>query len=210
MSTGEGAQQFQLTRRRGDGETRRDDNPLPSAPVPSGDQRRRVVVGAVRAVAEDGGCVAVHARLAGQHHCAALLAFGEQGFGRDAMHRAVGDSRCRAVAQQFVDEEGGLAGGVFGRCVARFGREGVLLKPVEELGAVGGDDLRLGEMDVGIDEAGQDELVAVVVDHDVRRAMVLDSRRVVDGGDPAIIDDDDCRAGDSRRPRGRRPRQVGG
>ena len=48
--------------------------------------------------------------------------------------------------------------------------EGVILKPVEELGAVGANHLSLRIVDVGVDEAGGDETAGVVVDDCARRS----------------------------------------
>ena len=47
--------------------------------------------------------------------------------------------------------------------------EGVVVQPVEELRAVGADDLGLRIMDVGVDEAGHDEAARMIVDRRVVR-----------------------------------------
>lgn len=67
-----------------------------------------------------------------------------------------------ARLQEPVEEEGVDVAGVL--AVGRFrpGREDVLLEPFEQLLAVGGDAVDPARVDVGVDEAGNDQLSAVV------------------------------------------------
>ena len=65
--------------------------------------------------------------------------------------------------------------------------EGIGVEPVEQLRPPAGDDLHLREMDMGVDEARQDQMRAVV---DFRQAWVAQGGIVADGGDLAGINDD--------------------
>jgi hypothetical protein len=67
--------------------------------------------------------------------------------------------------------------------VARFGRKGMRRQPVEQLGAVAGDDVDLRAVHVRVDEAGQHEPAAVVVPF-----PALAGRFGLDAGDAAGID----------------------
>ena len=69
--------------------------------------------------------------------------------------------------------------------VAHLGREGVGVQPVEQLGAVAGDDVQLRAVDVGVDEAGQDQAAGVLV------ALPVVAGRLVAGlraDDAAVLD----------------------
>ena len=85
-----------------------------------------------------------------------LMRLGEEGFGRLLVHRAIGGDRRRAVADHLVEEQPRDAAAVLGVAELRLFREGVVVQPVEQFGAVGGDDLHLREMHMRVDEAGQD------------------------------------------------------
>ena len=55
-------------------------------------------------------------------------------------------------------------------------RRRCIFEPVEQLRAVGADDARLRIMDVGVDQAGQDQLAGMVVDRRVLSARWRESR----------------------------------
>ena len=60
-------------------------------------------------------------------------------------------------------------------------REGVVVQPFEQFGAVGGDHLHLREMDMRVDEARQEQVRPVVDDlarlAGLRRHLAIGSRR---------------------------------
>ena len=162
---------------------------LPAAPMPAGDEILAVAVAAFRRIGQDGRGVAVHHHLAGDQPGAARLGLREQGVDRLRVNRAVDHRGRRAVAQQLVHEEGGIGGGV-----GRVGEfllldEGVFFQPVQQLRPVGGDDLGLREMDVGVDEARQHQPAAMVVDRDAVRHLAAQRGPVPHRGDAAIDPD---------------------
>ena len=95
--------------------------------------------------------------------------FGEQGLDRFGMHRPVDHGGGSAVAGELVEEEARDGGAVGGIGEALLLDEGVGVQPVEQLRAIGGDHLGLGQMDVGVDQARQDQAVGVVLDRRGRR-----------------------------------------
>ena len=66
-----------------------------------------------------------------------------------------------------------------------FGK-GVVVQPVEQFGAIGGDDLHLREMHMGVDEAGQEEMRPVVDHLDAVAGLRRDLGIGADGGDLAV------------------------
>src|SRR5690606_7562745 len=85
--------------------------------------------------------------------------------------------------------EVGDLGGVCGVGEAALGGEGVFLQPFEQLLAVAGDDVGLWVMDVGVDEAGQDQLAAVVGDGCARGQLGQQRGRRAAFGDVAVAHD---------------------
>ena len=162
------ARRLELRLGRGDGEARRHRIELPPLAMPALDEGLGVGVGALCGVAERGRRAPVHQHLAGDHARVAAVGLGEEGLRRLRVHRAVDRRRGGAVARQLVQEEAGHRGGVRRLGEAQLLGEGVALQPVHELRAVGSDDLGLGKMDMGVDEARQDEAAGKVVD---RRAF---------------------------------------
>ena len=67
-----------------------------------------------------------------------------------------------AVAEQFVEEEGGDVVGMGAVGEGLFGREDMAFEPLHELLAVRGDALDLRIMDMGVDEAGDDQAVELL------------------------------------------------
>ena len=80
------------------------------------------------------------------------------------MHGREDECRGGAIAQQFVEKKVRHLAGMLRVGEALLGRKRVALEPFQQLLAVGGDDVGLRIMHVGVDEAGQKQL-AVVVDH---------------------------------------------
>ncbi len=92
----------------------------------------------------------------------------EERVGSLAVHGAEHAGGRRAAAQEFVKEErrGSLGVGALGELLLL--GKGVALEPVQQLGAVARDDIDLGEVRVDVDEAGDHQVPAPVVDDDVR------------------------------------------
>lgn len=82
--------------------------------VPALDQRAALGVAAGRGIAQRRRRVAVHQHFAGDHPQAALLRGLEECLGGYRMDRAEHQRGSGAVAQQFVEEQLGLGGGVAG------------------------------------------------------------------------------------------------
>ncbi|MCY1290582.1 hypothetical protein D9M70_397360 [compost metagenome] len=77
------------------------------------------------------------------------------------MHGAEHQRGGGAVAQQFLEEDAGDVGGMGLVGELLFGGEGIGVQPVQQLLAIGGDHAGLREVDMGIDEAGRDQGIAV-------------------------------------------------
>ena len=102
------------------------------------------------------------------------------------------ERRRRAVAQQLVEEElGHLARVTLVREGALRG-EGVVLQPLEQAAPVRGDDVGLDEVDVGVDEARQDQLARVVEHGQVARRVAQQRARVAELANIAAIDDQEA------------------
>ena len=89
------------------------------------------------------------------------------------MHAGEDHGRRRSVAQQFIEEEASHFTGMRRVAKALLGRKCVALQPLEQLLAVGSDDVRLRIMDVGIDEAWSNESAAAVDSHGIARQIVF-------------------------------------
>src|SRR5690606_40560275 len=121
-------------------------------------------------------------------HAACACSF-EQRVDRCYMHGGEGGGGGGAVTQQFVTEEVGDLGGVGRVGEAALGGEGVFLQPFEQLLAVAGDDVGLRVMDVGVDEAGQDQLAAVIGERRAGRQLRQQLGRRAAFGDVAVAHD---------------------
>ena len=67
--------------------------------------------------------------------------------------------------------------------------EGVVVQPVEQLRAIGGDHLRLRIVDVHIDQPGHDERARMIVERRVRRGAGKNVARLADRRDPPVLDE---------------------
>ena len=93
------------------------------------------------------------------------------------------DRRGGAVRQQRLDEQLRADPRALRIGEALLGRKGVRLEPVEQLFAVARDHVELRHVDVGVDEAGQDQPAGVVV------ALVARVGRIgLRADDPAGVD----------------------
>ena len=176
---------------RRDGKARGDGVALPAVAVPALDEIAAVGDRGRRRRQQARRTVAVHDRVAGDHALIALVGRGEQGFGRGRMRAAIRDRRGGAVAGELVEKERGVA-----RRMGWIGEfllldESVLLQPLQELRAVGGDHLGLRKMNVRVDEARHDQRVGVAVDGDAGRKLRQQRRGIADRFDPAVTHDDE-------------------
>ena len=89
------------------------------------------------------------------------------------------------MRQQRSGERLGLRTRVGRIGMARLGREGVALEPVEQLGAVRGDHVELHAVHVGVDQARRQQAAAVVLARPVG-AWRLRTRQHT--GDAAVVD----------------------
>ena len=186
----ERARRLELGVGRGDGEARRDDVEQPVPPVPALQKRPALGVAPLGRVEQARRRAPVHHHLAGRHPHPPPLRLGEEGVDQFRVDRAVDRGRRRPVAQELVEEEA--------RTFRRVGRvaelllldEGVLLQPVQQLRAVRGDDARLREVDVRVDQPRQDELVRVAVHRRPGREARQELRRVPDRLDHPVADQD--------------------
>ena len=106
------------------------------------------------------------------------------------MHGAVDHRGGGPAAQQLVEEELGHFARVRRVAELALGREGIGFEPRQQAGRGRGDHVGLRVMQVGVDEAGHDQLAAVVVHGRRRPAASAASVRVVAGGlDLAAVDD---------------------
>ena len=177
----------ELPGRAGAGESRRDGVEQPAAAVPFPDQRQRFVVSRLGRVEQRRRRVAVHQHLARGQAQADFLGFLEQGIDRLRMDRAVDAARRDPVAQVLAQEQPGDLARVCLVGEPEFGRERVLVQPVQKLRAMAGDHRRLRIVDVGVDEACRDECVfAVVEDLGTRRQQRCDEARRSEVDDVAV------------------------
>ena len=179
---------LQLLRRGGDGKARGDDVERAAPPVPFFQKRPAVVIGALGRVAQGGGGVAVHHGLAAQHAHAAPLRLLEIGLDGIGVAGAIGHRRGGAVGDQRVIEGAGDARTMGLVRKALFGRERVVVQPVQQLVRPGGDHLRLREMQMRVDEARQDQVRAVVGDGRPLRRLCGHSGEITRSGDQPVLD----------------------
>ena len=160
----EGACCFHLLRGRGDREARRDRVLDSRLAVPASDQRLRLVIAALRRIAQPVGRVAVHHHLAGDHPHAARLGGGEKRVDASRMDGGEGAGCRRPMREKQIEEHLRHARRMSAVGEAGFSRELVAVQPVEQLVAPARDDLDLGKMDMRIDEARYDEM-RTMIDH---------------------------------------------
>ena len=137
-------------------EARRDRVAEAAAAAPPGDQGLGVGAAGGDGVAQALG-PRVHQHLAGDDPHVALERGLEQGVDRAGVDGGEDERAGGAVAEQLVEEEGGDRVGVGAVGEGLFGREDMALEPLHELLAVRGDALDLRIMDVGVDEARDDQ-----------------------------------------------------
>src|SRR5262249_7739949 len=93
-----------------------------------------------------------------------------------------------AAGQEGVEESPGRLARVVAVAILRLLGEDPVLEPVQELIAVRAEDPDLGEMDVPVDEAGEDQPAFQVGDLDAR-VPSRDLREVPEVDDQAVLDD---------------------
>src|SRR5271165_6222457 len=160
----ESACRGQLFGGRGDRKSRRDRIKLTTALMPFRQKRFRLVVSALSGIAELGWSVTVHHHLPRDHTGAAPFAFIKKCFDRFAVYCAIYRGCRRSIAQQFVKEELRNSLRVFRVAKSLLLDERVFLQPFKKLGTVRTDDLRLREVNVGIDKSRQYKTVRVMID----------------------------------------------
>ena len=169
-------------------EARRQRVAQPRLAVPALDEIAAVPLGARHVIAQVVRAVAIHQDLAAHHAQVAPLSFLEEGVDRLLVHGRIDRRRGGAVPQQRVEEQLGDAPPMLRIGEGALRREGVVVEPVEQLPAIGGDHVDLRIMHMGIDEARQDQLAAVIVQRVLRGARFQDVRRGPNRGDAAIDD----------------------
>ena len=176
-----------------------------AAAVPARDQVLHLALGGGDVVDQVGRGVAVHQHLAGDDTHAARLGGGEERIDRGGVHGREDDRRGRAVGEQRVEEVRRCRVGVRDVGVARLGRKGVRRQPVEQLGPVAGDDVDLRTVDVGVDEAWQDQAAGMVV-----ALPVFAGRLGLHGDDPPRLGEQPVAGAKAHRRRvDVAPRRVG-
>ncbi|MEC5205237.1 hypothetical protein QF022_000193 [Vogesella perlucida] len=131
--------------------------------VPARGQRGAVGHALFGAVAQIVRGVAVHQHLATDQPHIAALGLGHQRVHRHRVHGGKDGRGGGAVRQQAVQHEGGGAPRQLRVAKRRFRRKGVVAQPVQQLAAKRADHPGLGVMQVAVDQAGQNQLAAMVV-----------------------------------------------
>jgi hypothetical protein len=132
--------------------------------MPALDQLTGVTLPGLRRVAQVFRAVAIHEDLAGDHAQLARGCYLEEFLDRAAVHGAENHRGRRAVAQQLVQVELRDAARVCRLRERGLGRVRVVLQPLEQRTAAGGDDVGLGIVDVRVDEARDEDVVTVADD----------------------------------------------
>ena len=166
---GQAPRGLQLGARGGQRKARRDGVVQPVATVPGLDQFARLTLALGSAVAQAVGTLNVHQCLACNHAQAALQGHLEERLDRTPVYGGEHLCRGRAVGQQLVEEKLRRRARIDGIGKALFGREGIALEPVEQITAAGTDDIGLRIVNVRIDEARQDESLAMLDDAQLPR-----------------------------------------
>ena len=152
----------QLRRAAGHRKARRHRISQPTDAMPASYQRAAIGLGLDHVVAQRLRRMPVHQHLAGdQAHASALRGL-EQRHGTGQVDGRKDHRRGAAMGQQGVEEQRrrGLRESRVG--VPGLGRKGVALKPVQQLGAPGGDHVELRAVDMGVDETRHQQLAAAV------------------------------------------------
>src|SRR6202043_1209288 len=105
------------------------------------------------------------------HAKAASLGGAEKRIDRFGVHGAEDHGGGRTVAGQLIEKELRDFRSVLRIAEAAFLDKRVVLQPVEQLAAACANDIRLRVVDVIVDESGQQEVVAMIVEHGSRRQL---------------------------------------
>ena len=178
---------FQLRRRRGDGETRRDGIAEAAPSVPFRQKRLAFIIAALWIVGQTGRRIAVHHDFAGDHAGVSALGLREKGLGRFGSYGAIDHRGRGAMPSQFIEKEAGDRGGVRGVRELLLLDESVFLQPLQKLRAVGGDDPGLRVMDMRVDESGQNQPTPIIVDDGVGRRVGEHVGSIADRDDPPSL-----------------------
>ena len=138
-------------------------------PMPLVDQLQAVLISGFHVVSETIRAVLVHQDLARYEAHVKARRLVEYCVHRLWMNGRKYQCRCSAVSQQLIDEEVGDLRRVFSVRELLLGRIRVFVQPVEQLCAVGRNNIDLREMHVAIDQAGNDQLVTML--HDIGTAV---------------------------------------
>ena len=157
--------------------------------MPALDQCLAVGVTRLRVVAQVLRAVAVHQNLARDQPHAFRVGGLENSVSRVRVHGAEYERRCRTVREQLVDEHAGDFTRVVRIGEFCFGRKGVPVEPVEQLRAIGADDIELRKMHMAVDKSGNDELASVVDDWRIGRQLTQQFRRIAGVDDVPLVDD---------------------
>ena len=174
----------------GDGEARTDGIFQPSLAMPSGDQCGRIVISGLRRVEQPVGRVAIHQRLAGGERHVAAGGLLEKAIECHRVNGRKGKAGGNAVTQQFVEKC--LCSGFRNSALAvtLLLDEGIAVEPVEQILSVSRQHTVLGEMQMGVDEARQNKLAAII---DALKGCMGSGKIAAPAApdDPAIAADDD-------------------
>ena len=152
----EGACGAELCGGAGDGEARRHRVAEPPHAVPAFDEPGAGDDG-VRAIEQRRRHVAVSKHLARDQARPPALGGPEQRFGRNLVARGEDQRGRGAMREGKIEEPLGARRRVIGVREGCLGGKRVAFEPVHELRAIASDDVHLGEVDMGVDEAGQDD-----------------------------------------------------
>ena len=184
------ARQFQLPRAAGQGEARRHAVQAAAPLVPAFDQRCRVLIAGLGAVADGRWRVAVHHHLARQDEHIALDSGAEDGIDRTRRGCAEDRSGRRAIAQQLGDEEVSDAPRMNRIAELGFGGESVFVQPLKQLRAIRADDFDLGIVNMRVDETGQQDGSRIMADLTAIGQASLQPLISADRLDDAVADQD--------------------
>ncbi len=148
---------------RGRRKSRRQGVAEPVPAVPALDEVAAIRFRARHIVAQIVRGVAVHQDLAAEHAQLARLRFLEERIDRLLMNGGIDGGRGGAVAQQRIQEQGSDPARMIRVRKSALGRKGVVVQPIQQLPPIGGDDVDLRVMHVGVDEARHDQLAAMVI-----------------------------------------------
>ena len=142
------------------------------------------------AVAHRGRHIAVHHGLAGDDRHATPSRRREQRLGALLVDRGEDHRRSGAVGDQPVEEFLRRGRGVAAVAIAGLFRKGKAAQPVEQILSRRRQHAVLGEVDMGIDEARQDQAVAEVIDRARAIGLRQGAMRAAPQDAPVIADDD--------------------